>query len=162
MAGLASGSGKTLRSALELQRILDATTGGSPFEVVALFSDSNGAECLAWAEEEGLPSFCLDIRDYYSDRGVPLKDMRARADYDREVLRLLQGCAPDMLLLAGYVWAVTDVVTGSIMTVGVHPADLAIQKDGHRAYAGADGVGATLAGRCSSFSFSRCCRSRSR
>jgi acetyltransferase len=146
VAGLASGSGKTLRSALELQRILDATTGGSPFEVVALFSDSNGAECLAWAEEEGLPSFCLDIRDYYSDRGVPLKDMRARADYDREVLRLLQGCAPDMLLLAGYVWAVTDVVTGSIMTVGVHPADLAIQKDGHRAYAGADGVGATLAG----------------
>ena len=39
VAGLVSGSGNTLWRTLELQRSLEKTAEGSPFEVVALFAD---------------------------------------------------------------------------------------------------------------------------
>lgn len=146
VAGLASGSGNTLWKTLELQRTLEATPGGSPFEIVAVFADSPEAKALRTAEEFGIPGLSIDIRAFYADRGTPLKDRTVRADYDRKILDLLAPYAPDGVLLAGYVWATTSVVTGSLITWGVHPADLAIEKDGRRAYAGADGVGSTLAG----------------
>jgi acetyltransferase len=146
VAGLASGSGNTLWKALELQKELDETWEGSPFEVVAVFSDSPDAKCVKTAQELGVPCESADIRAFYAERGAPLKDREVRAAYDRLVLEKLSPYHPDLIFLAGYVWATTDVVTGSILTVGVHPADLSIAKDGRRAYAGADGVGSTLAG----------------
>ena len=146
VAGLASGSGNTLWKALELQKTLEATPDGCPFEIVAVFADSPDAKALRTAEEFGIPGLSADIRAFYADRGAPLKDRSVRAEYDRRILDLLAPYAPDGILLAGYVWATTSVITGSLITWGVHPADLAIEKDGRRAYAGADGVGSTLAG----------------
>ncbi len=146
VAGLASGSGNTLWKALELQKTLEATPDGCPFEIVAVFADSPDAKALRTAEEFGIPGLSVDIRAFYADRGAPLKDRSVRAEYDRRILDLLAPYAPDGVLLAGYVWATTSVITGSLITWGVHPADLAIEKDGRRAYAGADGVGSTLAG----------------
>ena len=47
----------------------------------------------------------------------------------------------DMIMLAGYVWATTDVLLDSYTVVGVHPGDLSVQdKDGRRLLAGANGV----------------------
>ena len=146
VAGLASGSGNTLWKALELQKTLEATPDGCPFEIIAVFADSPDAKALRTAEEFGIPGLSVDIRAFYADRGAPLKDRSVRAEYDRHILDLLAPYAPDGVLLAGYVWATTSVITGSLITWGVHPADLAIEKDGRRAYAGADGVGSTLAG----------------
>lgn len=146
VAGLVSGSGNTLWRTLELQRSLEKTAEGCPFEVVALFADSEDAGALKKAEEYGIPAVSLDIRKFYESKNAPLKDKAVRGEYDRAILGLLDPFSPDMIFLAGYVWATTEVITGSLLTVGVHPADLAVQKDGRRAYAGADGVGSTLAG----------------
>ena len=146
LAGLVSGSGNTLWKTLELQKTLEKSREGSPFEVVAVFADSGGASAFEKAKSFGVPVVSLDIREFYAQRNAPLKDREVRAAYDREILAMLEPFSPDMLLLAGYVWATTDIITGSIPTVGVHPADLAVRKNGERAYAGADGVGATLAG----------------
>jgi acetyltransferase len=146
VAGLASGSGNTLWKALELQQELDKMWEGSPFEVVAIFSDSPDAKCVETAYKLGIPCESVDIRSFYAERGVPLKDRAVRAEYDRLILEKLSPYRPDTIFLAGYVWATTDVITGGILTAGVHPADLSIVKDGRRAYAGADGVGATLSG----------------
>lgn len=146
VAGLASGSGNTLWKALDLQRELERTWEGSPFEVVALFSDSPDAKCVATAAEYGIPCESVGIRAFYEKRGAPLKDREVRREYDGMILEKLSPYRPDLILLAGYVWATTDAVTKSILTVGVHPADLSIVKNGKRAYAGSDGVGSTLAG----------------
>jgi acetyltransferase len=146
VAGLASGSGNTLWKTLELQKELDKTWEGSPFEVVAVFSDSPGAKCAETARASGIPCESVDIRAFYAERGAPFKDRAVRAEYDRLILEKLGAYRPDMIFLSGYVWATTDVITGGILTAGVHPADLSIMKDGRRAYAGADGVGSTLAG----------------
>jgi acetyltransferase len=144
VAGLASGSGNTLWKALELQKELEKTWEGSPFEIVAVFSDSPDAKCVETARKLGIPCESADIRAFYAERGVPLKDRAVRAEYDRLILEKLSPYRPDMILLSGYVWATTEVVFGSVLTAGVHPADLTIMKDGHRAYAGADGVAAAL------------------
>lgn len=146
LAGLVSGSGNTLWRTLELQKKLEESREGSPFEVVGVFADSADASALEKAKAYGVPAVSLDIREFYARRNAPLKNREVRTAYDRELLTMLEPFSPDMLLLAGYVWATTDVITGSIPTVGVHPADLAVSKNGERAYAGADGVGATLAG----------------
>ncbi|MDR1482028.1 MAG: hypothetical protein LBI74_05320 [Synergistaceae bacterium] len=146
IAGLASGSGNTLWKTLELQRGLKSASGGSPFEIVAVFADSAGSKCVTTAETLGIPSESADIRAFYADRGAELKDRGVRGEYDRLILERLAKYRPDMILLAGYVWAVTDVITESILTAGVHPADLSIMKDGRRAYAGARGIDSTLAG----------------
>ena len=146
VAGLASGSGNTLWKVLELQHELESSWEGSPFEVVALFSDSSDAKCVTTAAKYGIPCESEDIRAFYEERGTPLKDRKVRREYDGVILEKLSPYRPDLILLAGYVWATTDAVTKSILTVGVHPADLSILKDGKRAYAGADGVGSTLAG----------------
>jgi acetyltransferase len=144
VAGLASGSGNTLWKTLELQKELEETWEGSPFEVVAVFSDSPDAKCVETARKLGVPCESADIRAFYAERGVPLKDRAVRAEYDRLILEKLTPYRPDMILLSGYVWATTEVIFGGILTAGVHPADLAIVKDGRRAYAGADGVGVAL------------------
>ena len=145
VAGVASGSGNALWRALELQRELDRTWEGSPFEVVAVFSDSPGAECVKKAYELGIPCVSTDIRTFYAERGIPLKDRTVRAEYDRLTLEKLNPFHPDMIFLSGYVWAATETIFGGILTVGVHPADRSIMKAGRRAYAGADGVGTALA-----------------
>jgi acetyltransferase len=146
VAGLASGSGNTLWKALELQKELDASWEGSPFEVVVLFSDSPEAKCVETAKALGVPQESADIRAFYAERGAPLKDRAVRAEYDQLILEKLTPFRPDMILLAGYVWATTEVITKSLLVAGVHPADLSVMKDGRRAYAGADGVGSTLDG----------------
>ena len=81
VAGLASGSGNTLWKVLDLQRELERTWEGSPFEVVALFSDSPDAKCVATAAEYGIPCESVGIRAFYEKRGAPLKDREVRREY---------------------------------------------------------------------------------
>ena len=146
VVGMASGSGKTLWETLSLQRRLDATFEGSPFEVVGVFSDDPTSTAAARAIELGLSSFSLDLREFCRAKGCSLRDRAARDEFDARVMELIEPLHPDLVLLAGYVWAVGPTITESVLTVGVHPADLWVEREGKRAYAGADGVGATLAG----------------
>jgi acetyltransferase len=119
---------------------------GCPFEVVGLFCDNPLAPALQRAKELGIPSVSIDIKAFCEARGKTLKDKETRREYDKKAIELISAFNPDLILLAGYVWAVSDSITDAVLTVGVHPADLAIEKLGKRAYAGADGVKATLLG----------------
>lgn len=143
VVGYCSGSGNTLWKALEVQKEMEKT-GGCPYEIVGLFTDKPGSKCIAVAEANGIPVACLDMAAFYAERGKPMKDMDVRREYDAACLPLLAEMKPDLILLAGYVWAVTDVVSGVYAMAGVHPGDLTIQKDGVRLLAGANGVKAAF------------------
>lgn len=140
VAGVASGSGNTLWAAYAMQKEMEKTFEGCPFEIVGIFADSGEAKCLQTASELGIPSAYVDIRKFYEEKNAPLKDKKVRAQYDREMVKALAKWEPDFVMLAGYVWAVTDVVTGRFQVYGVHPGDLTWQKDGKRLLAGANGV----------------------
>ena len=145
--GYASGSGNTLWKAYELQKEMEQTWEGCPFEVVGVFSDNPQSKAVATAEKLGVPHVSLDIREYYKRREKPLRDRQVRREYDQEALRLLASLEADAILLAGYVWATTDALLDRYLMINVHPADLSIRKEGRRAYAGANGVGDALAAR---------------
>ncbi|HWQ31071.1 MAG TPA: CoA-binding protein, partial [Negativicutes bacterium] len=143
--GFASGSGNTLWQVLDLQKRLEATSEGAPFEVVGLFSDSEGSKAEETAAMLGIPAVSLDIREYYKEAGKPLKNMEIRASFDEKVYELIKPFNADVILLAGYVWATTGIIVDNYLVVGLHPGDLSVQDElGNRIFAGADGVGSTL------------------
>lgn len=139
--GYCSGSGNTLWKAYELQKQMEQTPEGCPFEIVGIFADKPDSKAVATAQAYGVPYVAVDIRQYYAERNKPLKDREVRAEFDREVLEKVEPFQADMILLAGYVWATTDAVLDRYTVVNVHPADLAVTgEDGHRLLAGANGI----------------------
>lgn len=140
VVGIASGSGNTLWSVKHLQDELEKTEGGSPFEVVGIFVDNPEAKAVKTAAELGIPVASIDIRKFYEQKQAPMKDMETRAEYDKEMAELIAKWDPDYVLLAGYVWAVTEVISGRFNVCGVHPGDLTVQENGVRLLAGTNGV----------------------
>ena len=139
--GCCSGSGATLWKAYELQKEMEQTAEGCPFEIVGVFTDSPTVKAVATAAELGIPCRTLDIRQYYAEREKPLRDREVRAEFDAEALALYADLQADMILLAGYVWAVSDSVLENYIVVNIHPADLAVRdEDGRRLLAGANGI----------------------
>lgn len=83
---LFSGNGSNLQS------ILDACANGRIHgSVAAVFSNKASAYGLVRAERAGIPAIALDARDF-SDR----------ESFDRQLMREIDACAPDVVVLAGY------------------------------------------------------------
>ncbi len=140
--GYCSGSGNTLWKTYELQKEMDQTLlEGCPFEIVGIFTDNPKSNAIALAEHYNIPWESIDIKEYYSKFNKPLRDMEVRAQFDAEAMELLDHFGAEMILLAGYVWAITDIVLDNYLVVNVHPADLAVtDKAGHRLLAGSNGI----------------------
>lgn len=142
--GFSSGSGNSLWKALELQEQMNRSIEGCPYEIVGVFSDNPDSKAIEYAREIGLPHYTLNLREFHKSMGRPLSDLEARAVFDTEVYRLIQPCEADMILLAGYVWATTEILVENYLVINVHPADLSVNKNGCRPYAGGNGVGDTI------------------
>jgi len=146
VAGFMSGSGTNLVKVLEWQAQQDRE-GGSPYRVVAIFSDNPGSNAVRIGEENGIPVIVEDILDFYRSRGHPTKrDLSLRPAYDRRVVERLAPHTVDALVLAGYMNVVTrpllEAFPGRI--VNVHPADLRVLAQGKRKYTGDHAVRAAI------------------
>jgi folate-dependent phosphoribosylglycinamide formyltransferase PurN len=145
VAALVSGSGSSFRTIIE-QQIQMQDNDGCPYEVVGIFSDNPKCKGLDMGKEFNVPVFVNDIRAFYEKRGKKITDKQVREEYDRETIKLFEPVRPDFLAYAGYVWATTAPIVDAYIGVNAHPADLSIEKDGRRAYAGANGVRDALLG----------------
>jgi phosphoribosylglycinamide formyltransferase-1 len=87
LAVLLSGRGSNFEA------IADAVDSGEipDARIAAVISDVPGARGLERARSRGLPAFAVD-RSRYS----------TRAEYETEVLRILEGARPHLICLAGY------------------------------------------------------------
>jgi len=83
---LISGSGSNLRAIAERAR-----TSALPVEIRAVISDRVEAAGLAWAADAGLPGIALAPREFPD-----------RAAYDRALADLIEGYAPGLVVLAGF------------------------------------------------------------
>lgn len=130
-------------------RIIErAKESDSNFKITLIFSDIKNERkrrdrtkmCYAKdiAEENNLAYEFVDIRDFYSDRGVKRTDLSIRPDYDQLVLEKLKDYELDLIANAGYMSIMTPVIldkyNGKI--VNVHPADLSIMDRNKRKYVG--------------------------
>jgi hypothetical protein len=73
-----------------------------------------------------LPVIVHDIAAFYAQRGVDRRDREVRRDYDRVTLELLSPYRPDVLVLCGYLYLVTDVLLDAFpgRVINVHDSDL--------------------------------------
>ncbi|WMJ77745.1 MULTISPECIES: acetate--CoA ligase family protein [unclassified Sedimentibacter] len=142
--GYCSGSGNTLWKILELQKEMEQTFEGCPFEVVGIFSDNPNSKAVETAIKENIPYKSIDIREYYKQAGAPLKDRTVRANYDADAYDLIKEFNADLIILSGYVWAITDIIIENYLVINVHPGDLSVMKDGKRLLAGHNGIQAAF------------------
>jgi len=83
---LISGSGSNLRAIAE-----GARSGSLPVEIRAVISDRVDAPGLAWAADAGLPASVISPRDFAD-----------RAAFDRALADRIDGYAPRLVVLAGF------------------------------------------------------------
>jgi len=128
---LISGAGSNLRAILEA---IDA--GRCDASVRAVISDRASAAGLALATERGVPTAVLKLSDFAS-----------RAAWDAELARTLQGYAPDVVVLAGFMKIVGEHMLSAFdrRILNVHPS-LLPAFPGTDAPAQAIAAGARIAG----------------
>jgi phosphoribosylglycinamide formyltransferase 1 len=134
--GLMSGSGSNLRRILEHQHKLQADTGASPFELVALFSDCFDSQAPAIGKDFDLPVVIRDINGFYRKRGAPKRDLSVRAAFDRETVEMLAPFGAKVAAYGGYMSVATAPLMEAFLGVNVHPADLSATVDGNRRWTG--------------------------
>ena len=142
--GFSSGTGNSLWKALELQKEMELTFEGCPYEIVGVFSDNPESKAIAYAKEVGLPYYALNLKEFHASKGASITDMQVRAEFDQEVYELTKNCNADVIMLSGYVWATTEILVDNYLMINVHPADLSIEKEGKRPYAGGNCIAGTL------------------
>lgn len=120
----------------------------SNFEVSLIFSDIRDSrvrksgkkftKAKEIADKYGISYECVDIRDFYNERGVKRTDLSLRPDFDKLVLEEIKGYELDLVINAGYMSIMTPVVVDHFAgkIVNVHPADLTVMDGDHRKYVG--------------------------
>jgi folate-dependent phosphoribosylglycinamide formyltransferase PurN len=100
---------------------------GVAFEIVCcVTSETTFAEEVR-VERRGIPTLAHSIAAFCDAHGASLyRDLDARADYDRETLRLVEPFLPDLLLLDGYLYLVTPALLGRFRNrvLNLHYSDL--------------------------------------
>jgi folate-dependent phosphoribosylglycinamide formyltransferase PurN len=136
IVGLMSGSGTNLRKILEHGEALRKKEGGSPYTVVAIFSDNHASRAAEIGRDYNLPVIIRDIKAYYQAHGLPRRDPALRAEFDRETVEVLSCFRARCAVYAGYMSVASGVLTGAFLGVNVHPADLSITANGKRRWVG--------------------------
>ena len=114
---------------------------GDAYEVVGGFSDDPGCVGVERLREAGVPVETNDLRAFYDERGADRDDLTVREAFDAETRDRIAGFDPDVVLLSGYMWILTEPIVGAFPVVNVHPADLALtDESGEPVYVGADPV----------------------
>jgi phosphoribosylglycinamide formyltransferase-1 len=102
---LVSGSGTNL------QALLDASSAGAPFEVLAVGADRDGTLGEERAQRQGVPTFVCRLPDYDS-----------RSDWDLDLERQVGAYRPDLVVSAGFMKVLGPAVLGRHAVVNTHPA----------------------------------------
>lgn len=98
-----------------LQAILDAAERGElgNVQVCGVISSNPDAYALERAEQNGIPSECIDPRDYI-----------VRREYDEALLERLQAARADLVVLAGFLVVVPAIVVEVFANriINIHPS----------------------------------------
>ena len=105
---LASGGGSNL------QAIIDRCQDGSlAAEIAVVITNNPGAGALTRASKVGIPSLCINHRDF-----------SRREDFDNAVVKALQEARTDLVVLAGFMRIITPTFISAFpeRVINIHPA----------------------------------------
>jgi folate-dependent phosphoribosylglycinamide formyltransferase PurN len=136
VAALFSGGASAVRHLVDRD-----PNSGDPYEFVGAIASDPDAPGIDALESRNVEVEPRDIEAFYEDRDADLRDMAVREVFDRGTCDLLSAWNPDLVILSGYMWILTDPVVAQYPVLNVHPADLTVTDDeGDRKYVGADPV----------------------
>jgi folate-dependent phosphoribosylglycinamide formyltransferase PurN len=138
-----SGSGTNAKKIIERSLLDDAN-----YEVSLIFTDvkdnrmkkdrSKICKAKEIATRHGIAYECIDIRDYYKNKGIKRTNLSIRPEFDKLVVDRIEPYDIDVIALAGYMSITTypllNRYQGQILNV--HPADLTIMDGKDRKYVG--------------------------
>jgi folate-dependent phosphoribosylglycinamide formyltransferase PurN len=114
-------------------------------------SESTFAEEVR-VERRGIPTLAQPIRAFYAAAGTTdLRDMALRARFDAEMLRRIEPYFPDVLLLDGYLYLVTEPLLAAFPSraINLHFSDLTFRDArGGPLFPGVRAVRDTIAAGC--------------
>jgi folate-dependent phosphoribosylglycinamide formyltransferase PurN len=117
--------------------------------VCCLTSEPEFAEQVR-VERRRIPVLSHPIQTFYASAGRPIEDLEARREYDARTARKLAPYRPDIVLLSGYLYVLTQPMLNAFphRIVNIHHADLMLRRpDGGPRYPGLRAVhDAMLAG----------------
>jgi folate-dependent phosphoribosylglycinamide formyltransferase PurN len=121
---------------------------GRLYEVVCCVTSERTFAEEVRVERRGVPTIAHPIREFYEARGASLYcDRAVREEYDSATAALLKPYAPDLVLLDGYLYLVTEplLVSYAARMINVHFADLTLRlPDGRPRFPGIRAVRDTL------------------
>ena len=108
IAVLASGSGTNLQSIIDQQQ-----NGKLSVDIVIVISNNPGAGALQRAQQAGIPTQCINHRDY-----------SVREDFDQALVAALQQAEVDLVVLAGFMRIITPIMLTAfpLRIINIHPA----------------------------------------
>lgn len=97
-------------------------------EVVGVITSDPASAVLPRLAGAHIRSMVHDVRAFHQHRGAPLSELSVRREFDQEMVRLLAGMRPDLVVLAGYLYVVTDPVLTAYpdRVINIHDADLSM------------------------------------
>lgn len=117
------------------------TPGGDSYTVVGAVSSDPEARGIGPLRTRGIEVRQNDIEAFTAARNTAPEDMAVREAFDRRTHDLIDAWNPDLVLLSGYMWILTDPMISPYPVLNVHPADLTVTDEtGDRRYVGADPV----------------------
>jgi phosphoribosylglycinamide formyltransferase-1 len=111
--------------------LLNADPGrGRTYDIVCcVTSEPTFAEEVR-VERRGVPTRSHDIRAFYDARGASLASAPGvRAAFDADTAKMLKACSPDLIVLAGYLYLLTDPMLSAFRhrILNLHFADLTLR-----------------------------------
>ena len=98
-----------------LQAILDAVRDGkiTNTEIVGVISNKKDAYALTRAQQAGIPSVCVSLKDY-----------EGREDFNRALLKAVDSFEPDLVVLAGFLVILPELLVKNYKNrmINIHPA----------------------------------------
>lgn len=111
---------------------------GSVYHIVAVIGSEESIAEQECIEAAGVPLILRPIRRFHEERGLPLRNLHARAEYDMDTAEVLRALGVDWLIIAGYQYIITEPLLAAFPEhiIAIHDGDLTIRdEDGNRPYA---------------------------
>ena len=116
-----SKAGQAVWSAIDLQKEMEATPDGCPFEIVGLFSDNPDSPALKEAAAKSLPAFVLDAAKYHHGADGAQMSLEASVAFEKAMIELLAPAKADLLLVDGYRWSIQSLLLKEYKAVRIWP-----------------------------------------
>jgi phosphoribosylglycinamide formyltransferase 1 len=127
------------RRAPGLETVLRHPQRGRLYDVACVITTEPDMPARPSIEDAGVPVLIHPVRTFHDECGTSLRDMDTRRAYDALTVHVLQQLGVDMVLMLGYLYVATDVLTVRYADriFSIHDSDLTLEgHDGQRRFVG--------------------------